>query len=112
MKTIEIKQSEHEFEIKIEQRENGVMLVQEDDNWVYVENENLKQLSEIIHPESSERIKELELAIREMAMRTNLTFPTTEQEEDWFSQGTNHTKSDYFERFNKLIESLTKTQQP
>ena len=53
MKT-EIKQSEPEFLIRIEDRPKGLMIVQDYDNWVYVEKENIKQLALILCPELSQ----------------------------------------------------------
>lgn len=53
MKT-EIKQSEPEFLIRIEDRPKGLMIVQEDDNWVYVEKENLRELALILCPDLSQ----------------------------------------------------------
>ncbi len=45
---------------------------------------------------------------KELAIRTNLTFPSDPMEEIWFNQGTDHSKSDFFTRFNKIIEALNK----
>lgn len=113
MKT-EIKQSEPEFLIRIEDRPKGLMIVQDDDNWVYVEKENIKQLALILCPELSQPELKAVKTAEEFIEDSNLIWNCKgDPEKDCTEEGDLQiTRDALVEILNNFANQLPKEEQP